>query len=180
MLDAGVSLRDVQIAARHADPRTTMCYDRARKNLARHPNYILVAVVTVAAGPAHAGPAPSAVTDVNPNSLTSGNLFGGRVVAFAVNPINTQLVFAASKFGGLWKSTNHGSSWAHIDQVPLTAMQDVQIASRDTNLVIATGAYDGSTDNRGGGICAGTSALPPRSPLEGSGTRPEQTSQTPN
>jgi integrase/recombinase XerD len=32
MLDAGVSLRDVQIAARHADPRTTMRYDRARKN----------------------------------------------------------------------------------------------------------------------------------------------------
>jgi len=43
MLDAGVSLRDVQIAARHADPRTTMRYDRARKNLDRHPNYILVA-----------------------------------------------------------------------------------------------------------------------------------------
>ncbi len=31
MLDAGVSLRDVQIAARHADPKTTMRYDRARK-----------------------------------------------------------------------------------------------------------------------------------------------------
>ena len=42
-LDAGVSLRDVQIAARHADPRTTMRYDRARKNLDRHPNYILAA-----------------------------------------------------------------------------------------------------------------------------------------
>ena len=26
MLDAGVDLRDVQIAARHADPRTTMRY----------------------------------------------------------------------------------------------------------------------------------------------------------
>jgi integrase/recombinase XerD len=38
MLDAGVSLRDVQIAARHADPRTTMRYDRARKNLDRHAN----------------------------------------------------------------------------------------------------------------------------------------------
>ena len=34
MLDAGVSLRDVQIAARRADPRTTMRYDRARKSLA--------------------------------------------------------------------------------------------------------------------------------------------------
>jgi integrase/recombinase XerD len=43
MLDAGVDLRDVQIAARHADPRTTMRYDRARHNLDRHPNYILAA-----------------------------------------------------------------------------------------------------------------------------------------
>jgi integrase len=45
MLDAGVDLRDVQIAARHADPPITMRYDRARKNLDRHPNYILAAYV---------------------------------------------------------------------------------------------------------------------------------------
>jgi hypothetical protein len=31
MLYAGVDLRDVQIAARHADPRTTMRYDRAAR-----------------------------------------------------------------------------------------------------------------------------------------------------
>jgi integrase/recombinase XerD len=43
MPGAGVDLRDVQIAARHADPRTTMRYDRALKNLDRHPNYILAA-----------------------------------------------------------------------------------------------------------------------------------------
>jgi integrase/recombinase XerD len=43
MLDAGADLRDVQIAARHADPRTMMRYDRARNNLDRHPNYILAA-----------------------------------------------------------------------------------------------------------------------------------------
>jgi integrase/recombinase XerD len=43
MLDAGVDLCDVQIGARHADPRTSMRYDRARKNLDRHPTYILAA-----------------------------------------------------------------------------------------------------------------------------------------
>lgn len=51
MLDAGVDLRDVQIAARHADPRTTMRYDRARTNLDRHPNYILAAYMASATWP---------------------------------------------------------------------------------------------------------------------------------
>ena len=46
--DAGVELRDVQIAARHAGPRTTMRNDRARKNLDRHPNYILAAYMAPA------------------------------------------------------------------------------------------------------------------------------------
>jgi integrase len=35
-LDAGVLLRDVQEAASHADPRTTMRHDRARGSLDRH------------------------------------------------------------------------------------------------------------------------------------------------
>ncbi len=48
-LDAGVPLRDVQIAARHADPRTTTRYDRARGNLDRHANYIVAAFIAGAA-----------------------------------------------------------------------------------------------------------------------------------
>ncbi len=40
-LDAGVSLRDVQDFARHADPRTTRRYDHARNNLDRHASYEL-------------------------------------------------------------------------------------------------------------------------------------------
>lgn len=41
-LDAGVPLRDVQIAARHSDPRVTAGYDRARNNLDRHAVHTLV------------------------------------------------------------------------------------------------------------------------------------------
>jgi integrase/recombinase XerD len=44
-LDAGVPLRDAQIVARHADPRTTEHYDRARGNLDRHGVHFLTAYV---------------------------------------------------------------------------------------------------------------------------------------
>ncbi len=40
-LDAGVPLRDVQEAASHAEPRTTMRYDRASVSLDRHATYIV-------------------------------------------------------------------------------------------------------------------------------------------
>jgi integrase len=45
-LDAGVPLRDVQLAARHADPRTTTVYDRRRQDFDRHAAYVVVAYVT--------------------------------------------------------------------------------------------------------------------------------------
>jgi integrase/recombinase XerD len=44
-LDAGVPLRDVQVAARHSDPRTTTVYDRRRQDLDRHAAYVVVAFV---------------------------------------------------------------------------------------------------------------------------------------
>jgi integrase len=44
-LGCRVPLRDVQEAASHADPRTTMRYDRARGSLDRHATYIVAAYV---------------------------------------------------------------------------------------------------------------------------------------
>jgi integrase/recombinase XerD len=44
-LDAGASLRDVQDAAGHADPRTTRRYDRSRNNLDKHPTYVLAGLM---------------------------------------------------------------------------------------------------------------------------------------
>ena len=48
-LDAGVPLRDGHEAASHADPRTTMRYDRGRVSLDRHASYIVATFVAGAA-----------------------------------------------------------------------------------------------------------------------------------
>ena len=55
-LDAGVPLRDVQEAASHADPRTTMRYDRARQSLDRHATYIVATFVAGSSRGDTAGP----------------------------------------------------------------------------------------------------------------------------
>ena len=54
-LDAGVPLRDVQEAASHADPRTTIRYDRARGSLDRHATYIVAAYIAGPPGNPRAG-----------------------------------------------------------------------------------------------------------------------------
>jgi integrase len=71
-LDAGVSLRDVQDAARHADPRATRRYDRARHALDRHATYTLA---TFLAGDV---PLPTtATTTVRPDCKPSPAAPGG-------------------------------------------------------------------------------------------------------
>jgi integrase len=55
-LDAGVPLRDVQEAASHANPRTTMRYDRARRSLDRHATYIASTFIAGATRPAQRSP----------------------------------------------------------------------------------------------------------------------------
>jgi integrase/recombinase XerD len=50
-LDAGGSLRDLQDAMGHADPRTTRRYDRARYSLDRSPGYVLASYLAAGASP---------------------------------------------------------------------------------------------------------------------------------
>jgi hypothetical protein len=50
-LDAGVPFRDVQEAASHADPRTTMGDDRARRSIDRHAPYIVSTFIAGATRP---------------------------------------------------------------------------------------------------------------------------------
>ncbi|HET7801966.1 MAG TPA: hypothetical protein VFL38_16195, partial [Humibacillus xanthopallidus] len=78
---------------------------------------------------AQAFTAPTVVSDVSANAVGSGQLFGGRNEAIAVNPANPQILLAAVELGGVWRSADGGGHWAHVDGLPLTSMDDVQFAA---------------------------------------------------
>ena len=110
--------------------------------------------VLLAIGSASGAPAPSAVTDINPVP-TPPVKFGGKIDNLSVDPVNEQHVLAASELGGLFRSTDGGFNWSHVDNLPLFAMGDVEFAPTDSSLVIATSDYDGRTVS-GGGIWRST------------------------
>ena len=96
-LDAGVPLRDVQEAASHADPRTTMRYDRARVSLDRHATYI-VATFSPAPAADRICPLRPARSLQSESSLCQGAGFAGW--------------WGASKSAlGLWSGGVLGSCW---------------------------------------------------------------------
>src|SRR5262249_16550548 len=111
---------------------------------------VAVVLLVLAVGGVAGAAAPPAVTEVNPTTNTSDPTFGGRVNALSVDPVDAQDVFAASELGGLFRSTDGGHNWSHVDSVSLTATQDVEYAPSDGSLVIASGSYDGRTVSQGG------------------------------
>ncbi len=75
-------------------------------------------------------PSPSSLSW---NSVGPTNI-GGRVRSVAVDPTNSSVIYAGSVSGGIWKTTNAGSSWT-----PLTDMA--------SNLVIGCIAIDPNNHN---------------------------------
>jgi len=100
---------------------------------------------------AHGFTAPSAVTEINSNNVTSGLQFGGRIQNFGVDQVNPLNVYAATELGGIYRSTDGGNNWSHVDAIGLTASSDVKVAPTDSNLIVAVGFYDGHTAAGGGG-----------------------------
>ncbi|HRX87517.1 MAG TPA: hypothetical protein P5572_21030, partial [Phycisphaerae bacterium] len=93
---------------------------------------------------------PSAVTDVSPQPNPAEPRYGGRCLGITIDPTNVNNAFVASELGGIWRSTNGGGSWSHVDDIPLTISRDTMYDPRDANIVIATGRYDATFANNGG------------------------------
>ena len=69
----------------------------------------------------------------------------GRVNVIAVNPSNTSIIWAGSASGGLWKSTNSGSSWGTTtDNFGTLGISSIAFDPTNSNtMYVATGDADG-------------------------------------
>ncbi len=81
---------------------------------------------------------------------------GGRAVAVTINSGNSQLAIAAGESGGLFRTTDGGNTWTHIDTLAPFRLNDVAFAepgASNSQVVITTASKDAHialADNVGG------------------------------
>ena len=65
----------------------------------------------------------------------------GRMISHAFDPFNSQIIWAGSAGGGLWKTTNAGTSWQPMtDNIPSLAVGAVAVHPSNSNtILIGTG-----------------------------------------
>ncbi|HEY6062938.1 MAG TPA: hypothetical protein VIV35_04985, partial [Chitinophagaceae bacterium] len=53
-------------------------------------------------------------TSLGPSVDNGGSIIAGRILCIAIDPNNTNNLWAGSASGGIWKSTNAGASWTYV------------------------------------------------------------------
>jgi hypothetical protein len=75
---------------------------------------------------------------------------GGRANSIAVNPQNSDEMLVASDSGGLFKSTDGGRHWKHVDSLPVIFTQAVAYVPASPNVILVSAKTDFKTNNGGG------------------------------
>jgi hypothetical protein len=88
----------------------------------------------------------SSWTSLGPNSSSGGYAGIGRINRITLHPTNTNIIFACTAGGGLWKTTNGGSSWVPLtDNLASIGTSGLVINPADPNIMyLATGDGDGA------------------------------------
>jgi hypothetical protein len=100
-------------------------------------------------------PAAITFTDVNPDASTNADQnssTGGRVNGLASASANNQIFYAATEFGGLYKTTNGAASWTFLPGHRPMVTWDVEVDPTNNNRVYATSFFDGRAANSVSGI----------------------------
>lgn len=113
----------------------------------------LVAVILAACVPLAHG--QFTLTDISPSwsnldgSDADGGT-GGRVNGLAVKWGDPTTYYAASEWGGIYKTTDYGGTWFRLDGHNPNATWDVEVNPANVNRVYATSLYDGRVNSIAG------------------------------
>ena len=98
----------------------------------------------------------AAWTEIGPNPIPNGQVVGGsqlpvsgRTVSIAVHPTNPNLVYAGAAQGGLYRSTDGGTTWTPLmDNAASLAIGAIAIApSQPDTVYVGTGEHNFSLDS---------------------------------
>lgn len=95
---------------------------------------------------------PITIRDVNPSrsdNTDPDGASGGRVNGLG-RASNGSAFYAASEWGGLYRSLDSGQTWAHLDGHVPTVTWDVEVSRVDAQRVYATSFYDGRVNSIAG------------------------------
>ena len=112
----------------------------------------LVSAALMAGGPAFG---QVSFTDINPNQSPlhpsdPDGASGGRVNGLASVERDPNTYYAATEWGGIYKSTDRGRTWARLDRHLPVATWDVAVLPQRPQTVIATSFYDGRVASQAG------------------------------
>jgi hypothetical protein len=121
------------------------------------PDHRVLGVWLLSAALIAGGPALGQVsfTDINPNQSTlhpsdPDGASGGRVNGLASVERDPNTYYAATEWGGIYKSTDRGRTWARLDAHLPVATWDVAVLPQRPQTVIATSFYDGRVASQAG------------------------------
>ena len=131
------------------------------------------------------GAVPVTILDINPDRselADAAGASGGRVTGLGADVGDRNTFYAASEWGGLFKSTDRGVTWSHLDGHTPTATWDVEVDPSDSRQVYATSFFDGRVNSQAGinvstdgGVTwtHPTTATPPQNFCDGESRRAE-------
>lgn len=73
-----------------------------------------------------------------PGPLSSWNGIG-RVNVIEISPKDPNVLYAGSAAGGIWRSTNGGTAWSHINitSIPVIGISDIAISAKNPSVIYA-------------------------------------------
>ncbi len=81
----------------------------------------------------------------------------GRVNTIAVDPNNADIWYVGAPAGGIWKSTNAGTSWTPLtDELPQIGVSGIAIDSNNSNVIYITTGDDDAGDSFSVGVFKST------------------------